>query len=150
MGLELFHPVALESSSAFSQWCHLLHSHFTFNSICSLTPSFLGFLHLARTCSHSLPPHLHDVWCIAIYDASCSGLADPYKSGAANSRSEVSWKEDARGSVLLRHIPFSSSPIPSQSSHTASSDRQGEQCVTRGMPVSCMNRAREEGDTLCM
>lgn len=63
MGVELFHPAALKSSSAFSQWRHLFfHSHFTLTlftffltSICSPSPSFRGFLHLART--YWTPPH---------------------------------------------------------------------------------------------
>lgn len=67
------HPVALESSSAFSSMMSSpFHSHFTFTSICSLTPSFQGFLHLAHTCSHAPPPLLHLHVCrMAIYDASC-------------------------------------------------------------------------------
>lgn len=66
-----FHAVALESSSAFSSMMSSpFHSHFTFTSICSLAPSFQGFLHLTRTCLHVLHLHLH-VCRIAIYDASC-------------------------------------------------------------------------------
>lgn len=52
-----FHPVAFESSSAFSSvMSSLFHSRFTFTSICSLAPSILPGLSASRTHTLARPP----------------------------------------------------------------------------------------------
>lgn len=52
-----FHPVAFESSSAFSSMMSSpFHSRFTFTSICSLAPSILPGLSASRTHTLARPP----------------------------------------------------------------------------------------------
>lgn len=121
----------------------LFHSHFTFTSICALTPSFPGFLRLARTCSHSLHActtrgalqytmHLVQDSQIPINPE----LPTSLRRGQPKKR-----MFEACSPVCLTLFP--STAVASPNSHTASSDRQGEHCVNRGRTVSCGDRARK-------
>lgn len=99
VGVDLFHPVALESSSAFSQWCHLFFTLTPPPSARSLHPSWaLGVSH-----AHARIPSL---CASAAYGASCSGLTDPYKSGAAESHSEVTERRMFGAYSFIRPLPF--------------------------------------------
>lgn len=136
--------------SIFSVMSSLFHSHFTLftsslTSICSLTPSFLSFLRLARTCSRCLPLHLRDVWCITMYRASRSAHTDPYKSVAAYSHPEFSWNRMFGCSLVIRH-PLHTRPFlhaPATQHHLTG--RENTVLTNMEMAASCMDRARQGG-----
>lgn len=101
-----------------------------------LSPSILPGRSASRThmlTSPPSPPHLRDVRCMTKYEASCSGLRDPDKS-----RSPLFF---FLAFSILSHS-FTLQPHSIIWQNTMLTEKQ--------MTVSCMHRAREQGDILRM